>query len=133
MTRHRATPEQAYMAMAEAYLAQDLEAAVGARDFRTEAAWMLRDLQQVQDPPAERVAQAARMLEQAFRGELATVGFPDPARTRRRLVETRVIGPDLVAFVEEVIFPDGEVARETSHAGRSAEGWAMVQLYTGGE
>jgi hypothetical protein len=122
------TPERALKTLEDAYIRMDLDGAVAAKDFQFEATAMLGGLKSLKDVDEALIRQAAEVLEMSFRKQIKTEGFPNFSKLRCAVVEKKQLQPDLVAMIEECIFPDGRKSGDTIHARRSENGWRIVVL-----
>jgi len=118
--------EAAQRALETAYFHEDLEAAVAARDFNYEARAQLASSHAAAD--ADRVAQAALVLELSYRKRLKLEGFPDVRDRACALRGRTAVRADLVKLEQECTLADGSLRRETSYAAHTAAGWRIVEL-----
>ena len=128
MAADLSTPQGALQALEHAYLAQDIEAAVAAKNFQYEGRAMLEHLKSMPNPEPDLVQKAAHVLELAFRKQIQDQGFPQFADLRSRIVATKQLAPDLVEITEEFVFPDGYVSQEAVYAAKSGDHWGVVVL-----
>ena len=131
MAADYSTPQGALLALEHAYVAQDIEAAVAAKNFTFEGAAMLRNLKSIPDPDPELIQEAAKVLELSFRKHMDTNGFPQFGELKCRVTGTKQLAPDLVELTEECVFPDGYVAQELVHAAKTGDRWGVVVLPAG--
>ena len=122
------TPQAALQALEQAYVAQDIEAAVEAKNFQYEGRAMLSNLKSMPNPEPDLVQEAAHVLELAFRKQMKDQGFPQIAELRARVIATKQLTPDLAEITEEFVFPDGYVSQETVHVAKSGDRWGVVVL-----
>lgn len=120
------TPESAVRTLEEAFQNRDIEAAVNAKDFVTEARLMLERINPDFASDPDIVKQTAETLELGFRKQIETDGFPDFTGLSCSLSKPVEVGENLVKIVETCI--DGLGARSTHnlHVFRSAMGWRIV-------
>ena len=100
------------LSLADAHRSGDIEAAVNCRDFVTEAKLMLASLESDMSGDAEVVADAAEVLELAYRQEVGQEGFPDYS-TPVKIIYRRfpVDGhPDHFRITERFLFQDGTMS-----------------------
>jgi hypothetical protein len=131
MAADYSTPEGALLALENAYIAQDIEAAVAAKNFPYEGEQMLRNLKSIPDPDADLIQEAAKVLELSFRRHLEIKGFPQFAELKCRVTASKQLASDLVELTEECVFPDGYVSIETIHAAMTGQRWGIVVLPPG--
>jgi len=122
------TPAGALLALEQAYLVGDIEAAVAAKNFQYEGYAMLANLKSMPNPDPDLVKEAAHVLELSFRKHMKEKGFPKMANLRSRVAATKQLAPDLVEITEEFTYPDGFVSQETVHAAKSGDSWGIVTL-----
>ena len=119
------TPERAVHSLEEAWRANDIEKAVRCKDFRGEAEQILRD------KPAEVraediIVQTAQVLEQSYRTEIKTSGFPKMQGVTSRFVAKRELSPDRVELTEQFRFPDGSTHTEKVQVRHTKDGWKVI-------
>lgn len=120
-------PEGAVRSLEAAYMREDIEAAVAAKDFLTEARLMLEHL--TPDCVTEAgVEEAAEVLELAFRAEMGKEGFPDFVGARCSFLAREKLTPSLVRLTEECIFADGEKVVRDVFAFKGRGGWRVVNV-----
>src|SRR6476620_1933456 len=118
MAADLSTPQAALQTLEQAYAAQDIEAAVEAKNFQYEGRAMLSNLKSMPNPEPNLVREAAHVLELAFRKQMKDQGFPQFAYLRSRIIATKLLAPDLAEITEEFVFSDGYVSRETVHVAK---------------
>jgi hypothetical protein len=101
------TPENAVRALEQAYVQKNADDAVAAIDFVEEGRQMLQKINPTLAEDAEIIKRAAEELEQSFRNELRTKGFPDVAKLKCSFVGKAQISPELVKLTEQCAFPNG--------------------------
>ena len=121
------TPEGAVRALEAAYVREDLAAAVAAKDFVTEARLMLENLSP-NCATEDAVAEAAEVLELAFRAEMEKEGFPDFLGATCTFLEREDVSPRLVRLTEECAFADGEKVVRDVYAVKGPNGWRVVNV-----
>lgn len=120
--------EAALRALETAYMHEDLEAAVAAKDFDYEARAMLQSRKPLENPDVALVKQTAEVLELAFRKQIKLEGFPDFRSLACSIVKKTALQPDLVELVEECVSTNGDKSRDILHAAKTARGWRVVVL-----
>ena len=124
------SPEQAIQRLEAAYRAKDIEAAVGAKDFRSEARLMLQDLAKEGRPDlsgdAEVLRQTAELLELAYRKEMKESGFPDLAGVECSFAPHEVLTEALVVVHENCRFPDGAITHQRINVAKTSAGWRVL-------
>lgn len=121
-----ASPEEALSRLEEAYRAGDIEAAVAAKDFRTEARLMLLDINPEFADDPELVTKTAEILELAFRKELAESGFPDFDGLECAVVSQEELNEWLVVAEEKCVFPDGGHSLQKMLVSNTNGTWKVV-------
>jgi hypothetical protein len=101
------TPENAVRALEQAYVQENADDAVAAIDFVEEGRQMLQKINPTLAEDAEIIKRAAEDLEQSFRNELRTKGFPDVGKLKCSFVGKAQISPELVKLTEQSAFPNG--------------------------
>ncbi len=118
-----------------AYTAKDIEAAVAARDFAAEAREMLLAISKgdtTVSKDAGILKQTADVLEQGYRLEMKSKGFPPMATLQCQAVEQTPKRPDLVPMLETCIWPNKSRSTETVYAIKTSAGWKIITLPAGG-
>jgi hypothetical protein len=121
------TPEGAILCLEDAYRRHDIEAAVACKDFRIEATLLLADAapEAADDPEVQ--AQAADVLEQAFRKEKAEA-WPDMAGVESFFVGREDLTDEFVVVNEFNRFPDGTFAEVYLQVALTEKGWRVLGL-----
>ena len=124
------TPEGAILCLEEAYRNKDLEAAVGCKDFKIEAKFMLQKLQKELADDAEVLAKTAEVLELGFRSEMKEKGFPDfrgveSSFPQKAPYEGR---EDVVQVTEECRSGNGPVTKNILVVAKTATGWKVITV-----
>lgn len=101
------TPENAVRALEQAYVQKNADDAVAAIDFVEEGRQMLQKINPTLADDAEIIKRAAEDLEQSFRNELRTKGFPDVGKLKCSFVGKAQISPELVKLTEQCAFSNG--------------------------
>lgn len=122
------TPEDAVRSLEQAYIREDIDAAVAAKDFREEARLMLNKLNPEFATDSKVLRQTAEVLELAFRKEMKTKGFPKFKDLKCGFLRKEEVSPTLVKLTEECVFPDGGKSREDIYVTKSKVGWRVVVM-----
>lgn len=122
------TPEGAILKLEEAYRNKDIEAAVAAKDFTTEAGLMLSDLKHPLAKDPEVLKKTAETLELAFRAEIKKEGFPDFSDLKSKFAgrEKYKDFKDVVVVTEICTFPDGGTSKQRILVACTAKGWGVM-------
>jgi hypothetical protein len=120
------TPENAIRSLEAAYIDEDLEAAVAAKDFTEEARLMLLSINAEFSKDPDLIGKTANVLELSFRKEMKESGFPDFGGLKCSLGEPEEVTATLVKVVERCVSPDGNATVEDIHVFNGAEGWRVV-------
>ena len=99
------TPEDAVQALEQAYIQKDADRAVAVLDFLEEGRQMLQETNPLLANDTDSIKRAAELLEQSFRNELRTKGFPDFAKLKCAFVGKAQIAPGLVKLTEQCEMP----------------------------
>lgn len=120
-----ATPEEAIRTLEDAFVRKDIEAAVAAKDFETEAKLMLESINP-ELVSAEIVKQTAEVLELGFRKQIESDGFPDFTGLKCTLAKPSQVAENLVKVVETCTRTSGATSTQNLHAFKGATGWRVV-------
>jgi hypothetical protein len=104
------TPEGAILCLEDAYRRKDIEAACACKDFLVEATLMLLEAAPDTAGDAEVRAQAAAVLEMAFRKEKAD-HWPDMEGTETFFIDRQEIVDGIVLVSEITKMPDGSLCQ----------------------
>jgi hypothetical protein len=126
------TPEGAILCLEKAYRDRDIEAAVSAKDFKTEAGFLLRN-SKFKDfaEDDEMVDSAAKLLELSFR-EHTLREWPSFEGLESFFPRRTVRGDGIVLVTEVCRFPDGGFSQQEILVAETANGWRVVMLSEGG-
>lgn len=120
------TPEGAILCLEDAYRRKDIEAACACKDFLVEATLMLLEAApETADDPEVR-AQAAEVLELAFRKEKEQ-GWPDMEGVESFFIEQQPLTDGIVLVSELSRMPDGsfsETHLRVAHL--TGKGWRVL-------
>jgi len=120
------TPEDAVRALEKAYIEKDADAAVAAMDFVEQGRQMLQKINPSLANDAEIIKQSAETLEQAFRNDLRTKGFPDFGKLKCSIVAKAQISPELVKLTEQCSSPEGDRSVHYLLASKRDLGWRVT-------
>ena len=120
------TPEAAVRSLESAYVRKDIEAAVAAKDFVTEARLTLKQIGPDLSNDQAIIRQTAEVLELSYRNEMKTNGFPDFSNLKCSFERKVELAPDLVKLTEVCLFPDGGKSVQDVHVSRGEDGWRVV-------
>lgn len=101
------TPEDAVRALEQAYIQKNADAVVAALDFVEEGRQMLQETNPLLANDADSVKRAAELLEQSFRNELRTKGFPEYGKLKCSFLRKAEISIGLIKLTEQCLLPDG--------------------------
>jgi hypothetical protein len=119
-------PEDAVLALEQAYVHKNADGAVAAMDFMEEGRQMLQKINPTLASDPGMVKQAAEGRELAFRNELRTKGFPDFVRLKCAFAGKRQIAPGLVELTQQCVSPDGAKSAEDLLVVKSELGWRVT-------
>ncbi|HEY6260261.1 MAG TPA: hypothetical protein VIW47_01610 [Nitrospiraceae bacterium] len=106
------TPEGAILLLEDAYRHRDIEAAVAAKDFKTEARLMLQKTGFKDAVDDALVAKTAEVLELSFRSH-TTNSWPNLDGLKSFFPEKKQYTGNVVAVTEACLFPDGGFSHES--------------------
>ena len=120
------TPEDAVRALEKAYVQKSADDAVAAMDFVEEGRQMLQKINPALANDAEIIKQTAVILEQSFRNELRTKGFPDFAGLKCSFLAKAQISPELVKLTEQCVSADGGKSVQDRIVTKRDLGWRVT-------
>ena len=120
------SPEDAVRALEKAYVQKSEDDAVAAMDFVEEGRQMLQKINPALANDAEIIKQTAASLEQSFRNELRTKGFPDFAGLKCSFVAKAQISPELVKLTEQCVSADGGKSVQDRIVTKRDLGWRVT-------
>jgi hypothetical protein len=131
------TPEGAVLMLEDAFRRRDLEAAVAAKDFATEAELELQAAGSPQPLARSAIAERAASLEAKFR-ELMAASWPDFSAVTSYFVETqpyiqpagRLIGANLIVVTEINRFAQGGYSEQRILVCETPDGWRVLNPIT---
>jgi hypothetical protein len=119
-------PEDAVLALEQAYVQKNADDAVAAMDFVEEGRQMLQKINPTLANDPAMVKQAAEGRELAFRNELRTDGFPDFVHLKCSFVSKTQIAPGLVELKQQCVSADGAKSVQDLLAVKSEVGWRVT-------
>lgn len=120
------TPEGAILCLEDAYRRRDIEAAVACKDFLVEATLMLLEAAPDTAGDPEVQAQAAEVLELAFRKEKLQA-WPDMEGTETFFVEQHPLSDGIVLVTEFMRMPDGSFCQTHLRVAHiTGKGWRVL-------
>ncbi len=119
------TPEGAILCLEDAYRRKDIEAAVAAKDFKTEARMMLEKTGFRNCINDGTVAKTAEALELSFRSH-TTARWPDFDLLESFFPKREPLGNGIVAVTEVCRFPDGLFSRQEMLVVETSAGWRVL-------
>ena len=107
---------------------KDIEAAVSAKDFVSEARVMLSDMNRGMEKDAEILKQTAEMLELSFRAEIKKNGFPDFSGLKCHFTHQEKFKDfaNILVVTEVCTFPDGGTSTQKLLVAKTAGGWRVL-------
>jgi hypothetical protein len=120
------TPEDAVRTLEQAYIQKDADAAVAALDFIEEGRQLLQETNPALANDPETIKHTAEILEQSFRNELRTKGFPDFGDLKCSFVGKIQIAPGLLQLTEKCVFPNGSQTVQNQIVKKRDIGWRVV-------
>ena len=117
------TPEGAILSLENAYRQRDIEKAVACKDFKAEAAHMMRDKPGLSSD--EVLAKLAETLELAYRAEMKG-GFPDMKGVTSTFPKKKDLGEGTVVVTEVCRFPDGGTSKQNMLVVKTSTGWKVM-------
>lgn len=121
-----AAPEDAVLALEQAYIQKNADSVVAAMDFVEEGRQMLQKINPTLANDPVMIRQAAEGRELAFRNELRAKGFPEFSHLKCSFVGTKQIAPGLVEVMQQCIAPDGTKSVQDMLVVKSELGWRVT-------
>jgi hypothetical protein len=121
-----ATPEDAVLALEQAYVQKNADSAVAVMDFVEEGRQMLQKISPTLANDPDMIKQAAEGRELAFRTGLRTNGFPDFGHLKCSFVGKRQIAPALVELTQQCFAADGTKSLVDQLVMKSEPGWRVT-------
>lgn len=119
------TPEGAILCLEDAYRRRDIEAAIAAKDFKTEARLMLQKTGFKEHMDDAMVAKTAEALVASFRAH-TTAGWPDFEGLESFFVDRKRHAEGVVLVTEMCRFPDGAFSRQQMLVAETPLGWRVL-------
>jgi hypothetical protein len=119
-------PEDAVLALEQAYAQKNADSAVAAMDFVEEGRQMLQKINPTLANDPAMVKQAAEGRELAFRNELRTNGFPDFVHLKCSFAGKMQIAPGLVELRQQCVSADGAKSIRDLLVVKSELGWRVT-------
>jgi hypothetical protein len=119
-------PEDAVLALEQAYAQKNADSAAAAMDFVEEGRQMLQKINPTLANDPAMVKQAAEGRELAFRNELRANGFPDFVHLKCSFAGKMQIAPGLVELRQRCVSPDGAKSIEDLLVVKSDLGWRVT-------
>jgi hypothetical protein len=119
------TPEGAILCLEDAFRRKDIEAAVAAKDFKTEARLLLEKTGFKVCINDESVARTAGVLELSFRAH-TTACWPDFNHLESFFPQRELLGNGIVSVTEVCRYPDGLFSRQEVLVVETPEGWRVL-------
>lgn len=120
------SPEDAVLALEQAYSQKNADSAVAVMDFVEEGRQMLQKINPTLANDPDMIKQAADGREQAFRTALQTNGFPDFSHLKCSFVGKTQIAPELVELTQQCFSPDGTKSLRGLLVMKSGPGWRVT-------
>lgn len=119
------TPEGAILCLEDAYRRRDIEAAIAAKDFKTEARLMLQKTGFKDRIDDEMIAKTAEALVASFRAH-RTASWPDFDGLESFFTKREPYADKVVLVTEVCRFPDGGFSRQQILVAETPEGWRVL-------
>ncbi|WP_316821834.1 YegJ family protein [Pedobacter gandavensis] len=119
------TPEGAITALEEAYINEDLSAAVSCKDFYEEARLLLAHLD-LKTTDESFIQETSEALEAAFIEGLTSYGMPDLSQIKRAFSKREQVSENSVIVTEVCTFPNGLVTEQRLLTFKTREGWKVI-------
>ena len=120
------TPENAVLALEQAYIQKNADSAVAAMDFVEEGRQMLQKINPTLANDPDAIKQAAEGRELSFRNELKAKGFPDFDHLKCSFVGKTQIAPGLVGLRQQCLTPEGTKSTQDLLVTKSELGWRVT-------
>jgi hypothetical protein len=119
------TPEGAILCLEDAYRRRDIEAAIAAKDFKTEARLMLQKTGFKDHIDDEMIAKTAEALVASFRAH-TTASWPDFDGLESFFTKREPHSDKVVLVTEMCRFPDGGFSQQQMLVAETPEGWRVL-------
>lgn len=120
------SPENAVLALEQAYIHKDVDSAAAALDFIEEGRQMLQKINPTLANDPGMIKQAADGREFAFRNHLHTDGFPEFAHLKCSFVGKTQIAPGLVELTQQCVSSGGVKSEQNTLVVKSDRGWRVT-------
>ena len=117
------TPEGAILALEDAYRQGDIEKAVACKDFKMEAAHMMRDKPGLGSD--EVLTKLGETLELAYRAQMKG-GFPDMKGVTCKFPKKKDLGGGKIVVTEVCRYPDGGTSKQDILVAKTDAGWKVL-------
>jgi hypothetical protein len=121
------TPEGAILCLEDAYRRHDIEAAIAAKDFKTEARLMLMDTGFKEHIDDEMIAKTAEALVASFRA-YTTAKWPDFEGLEPFFTKREPHSDKIVVVTEVCRFPDHAFSTQRLLVSETTNGWRVLNL-----
>lgn len=121
------TPEGAILCLEDAYRRQDIEAAIAAKDFKTEARLMLMNTGFKDHIDDEMIAKTAEALVLTFRA-YTTAKWPDFDGLESFFTKREPHADKIVVVTEVCRFPDHGFSTQRLFVSETTNGWRVLNL-----
>jgi hypothetical protein len=121
------TPEGAILCLEDAYRRQDIEAAIAAKDFKTEARLMLQKTGFKDHIDDEMVDKTAEALVLSFRA-YTTAKWPDFDGLESFFTKREQQSDNVVVVTEVCRFPDHGFSTQHLLVSQTTDGWRVMNL-----
>ena len=119
------TPEGAILCLEDACRRRDIEAAIAAKDFKTEARLMLETTGFKTHMDDEMIAKTAEALVISFRAH-TTAKWPDFEGLESFFTKREPHSDKVVLVTEVCYFPDGEFSQQQMLVAETPQGWRVL-------
>lgn len=127
VTKDFTTPEGAILCLEDAYRRRDIEAAIAAKDFKTEARLMLQKTGFKDHIDDEMVAKTAEALVLSFRAH-TTAKWPDFDGLESFFTKREPHSHGVVVVTEVCRFPDHGFSTQHLLVSETSDGWRVLNL-----
>ena len=119
------TPEGAILCLEDAYRRRDIEAAIAANDFTTQARLMLQKTGFKDYVEDEMIAKTAEALVASFRAHMAA-RWPDFEGLESFFIKREPHSDKVVVVTEVCRFPDGGFSQQEMLVAETPQGWRVL-------
>ena len=125
VARDFTTPEGAILCLEDAYRRRDIEAAIAAKDFKTEARLMLQKTGFKDQIDEDMIAKTAEALVASFRAH-TTARWPDFEGLESFFTKREPHSDKVVLVTEVCHFPDGGFSQQQILVAETPQGWRVL-------